>query len=63
MEQKGKGRNAPIINPTHNAVRSALILPKLEGKQQQQRQHSLLALGQQGPTLLLEQQPRQDRQQ
>eukprot|EP00957_Ditylum_brightwellii_P090118 6863250-Ditylum_brightwellii.AAC.1 len=63
MEQRGKGRNALIITPTHNTVRSMLILPKFERKQQQQQhQYRLLVLKQHQPTLLLYQQPRQDRQ-
>eukprot|EP00957_Ditylum_brightwellii_P078378 5960012-Ditylum_brightwellii.AAC.1 len=64
MEQRSKWRNAPIITPTHDAARSMLFLPKLERKQQQQQQsqYRLLGLKQHKPTLLLYQQPRQDRQ-
>eukprot|EP00957_Ditylum_brightwellii_P017438 1313484-Ditylum_brightwellii.AAC.1 len=52
-EQRGKGRNAPTITPTHNTVRSMLLLPKLERKQQQQHhQYRLLGLKQHQPTLL-----------
>eukprot|EP00957_Ditylum_brightwellii_P161386 12288411-Ditylum_brightwellii.AAC.1 len=62
MVQRGKGRNALIITPTHNAVRSALLLPKLERKQQQQQPQQHLGLMQHQPPLLLYQQPMQDRQ-
>eukprot|EP00957_Ditylum_brightwellii_P014100 1063619-Ditylum_brightwellii.AAC.1 len=58
MAQRGKGRNAPIITPTHDAVRSALLLSKLERKQQQQ----YLGLKKRQLHLLLYQQPRKDRQ-